>query len=135
MKDSVRIFTKNFIKFFIYIAVFAQIVSGTVYLVCNFNEFIIYPETEEMVHAARTLVFDEYIGFLYPLFSVFKYSKFVWCWILSYRSWSPVGSDVFCCILYDSTVFWKKKGLACGDICHECADVYADSIDGFAVRI
>lgn len=68
MKDSVRIFTGNFIKFFIYIAVFAQIVSGTVYLVCNFNEFIAYPETEEMVHAARTLIFDEYIGFLYPLF-------------------------------------------------------------------
>lgn len=68
MMDSVRIFTRNFIKFFIYIAVFAQIVSGTVYLVCNFNEFIVYPETEEMVHAARTLIFDEYIGFLYPLF-------------------------------------------------------------------
>ena len=68
MKDSIRDFTKNFIRFFIYIAVFAQIVSGTVYLVCNFSQLIVYPETEEMVHAARTLVFDEYIGFLYPLF-------------------------------------------------------------------
>ncbi len=68
MMDSIRGFTKNFIKFFIYIAVFAQIVSGTVYLVCNFSELIVYPETEEMVHAARSLVFDEYIGFLYPLF-------------------------------------------------------------------
>lgn len=68
MMDSVRVFTKNFIRYFIYIAVFAQIVSGTVYLVCNFSQYVIYPETEEMVHAARTLIFDEYIGFLYPLF-------------------------------------------------------------------
>lgn len=68
MMNSIRGFTKNFIKYFIYIAVFAQIVSGTVYLVCNFSSFVLYPETEEMLHAARTLVFDEYIGFLYPLF-------------------------------------------------------------------
>ncbi len=68
MMNSIRDFTKNFIKYFIYIAVFAQIVSGTVYLVCNFSSFVLYPETEEMLHAARTLVFDEYIGFLYPLF-------------------------------------------------------------------
>ena len=68
MMNSVRDFTKNFKKYLIYIAVLAQLVFGTVYLVCNFSEYIIYPETEEMVHAARTLVFDEYIGFLYPLF-------------------------------------------------------------------
>lgn len=68
MSDSIRDFSKNFIRYFVYIAVFAQIVSGTVYLVCNFSQLIVYPETEEMVHAARTLVFDEYIGFLYPLF-------------------------------------------------------------------
>ena len=68
MMNSVRDFIKNFKKYLIYIAVLAQLVFGTVYLVCNFSEYIIYPETEEMVHAARTLVFDEYIGFLYPLF-------------------------------------------------------------------
>lgn len=68
MMDSVRLFFRNLIKYFLYIAVFAQIVSGTVYLVCHFLDFIVYPETEEMVHAARGLLFDEYIGFLYPLF-------------------------------------------------------------------
>lgn len=61
-------FFRNLIKYFLYIAVFAQIVSGTVYLVCNFFEFFVYPETEEMVHTARGLLFDEYTGFLYPLF-------------------------------------------------------------------
>lgn len=68
MMNSVRDFAKSFKKYLIYIAVLAQLVFGTVYLVCNFSEYVIYPETEEMVHAARTLVFDEYIGFLYPLF-------------------------------------------------------------------
>jgi len=68
MMNSVRLFLKNFIKYFFYIAVFAQIVSGTVYLVCNFTEYIVYPETEEMIHIARGLVFDEYTGILYPLF-------------------------------------------------------------------
>lgn len=68
MMDSMRLFFRNFIKYFLYIAVFAQIVSGTVYLVCNFCDFFVYPETGEMVNAARTLIFDEYIGFLYPLF-------------------------------------------------------------------
>lgn len=68
MMDSVKTFFKNFIKYFLYIAVFAQIVSGTVYLVCNFTVFTAYPETEEMVNAARNLIIDEYIGFLYPLF-------------------------------------------------------------------
>lgn len=68
MMNSVRFFLKNFIKYIFYIAVFAQIVSGTVYLVCNFTEYIIYPETEEMVQLARGLLFDEYTGILYPLF-------------------------------------------------------------------
>ena len=68
MMDSVRLFLRNFIKYFLYIAVFAQIVTGTVYLVCNFAEYIVYPETEEMVHVARGLLFDEYTGVLYPLF-------------------------------------------------------------------
>lgn len=68
MMDSVRFFLRNFIKYFLYIAVFAQIVTGTVYLVCNFTEYIVYPETEEMVHVARGLLFDEYTGVLYPLF-------------------------------------------------------------------
>ena len=68
MMDYVRVFFRNFIKYFIYIAVFAQIVSGTVYLVCNFADYIIYPETEEMMHVARGLLFDEYTGVLYPLF-------------------------------------------------------------------
>ncbi len=68
MMNVGRKFFQNFIKYFLYIAVFAQIVSGTVYLVCNFTTFTLYPETEEMVHAARSLVIDEYIGFLYPLF-------------------------------------------------------------------
>ena len=68
MMDSVRLFLRNLIKYFLYIAVFAQIVSGTVYLVYNFFEFFVYPETEEMVHTARGLLFDEYTGFLYPLF-------------------------------------------------------------------
>ena len=62
MMDSVRLFLRNFIKYFLYIAVFAQIVTGTVYLVCNFAEYIVYPETEEMVHVARGLLFDEYTG-------------------------------------------------------------------------
>ena len=66
--DSVRLFFRNLIKYFLYIVVFAQIVSGTVYLVWNFSDFIVYPETKEMVNAARNLKFDEYIGFLYPLF-------------------------------------------------------------------
>lgn len=68
MMDSVRLFLRNLIKYFLYIAVFAQIVSGTVYLVCNFTEYIVYPETKEMVHAARGLLFDEYTGVLYPIF-------------------------------------------------------------------
>ena len=68
MMDSVRLFFRNLIKYFIYIAVFAQIVSGTVYLVCNFTDYIIYPETEDMMHTARGLLFDEYTGILYPLF-------------------------------------------------------------------
>lgn len=68
MTNSVKTFFQNFIKYFLYIAVFAQIVSGTVYLVCNFTVFTVYPETEEMVNAARNLIIDEYIGFLYPLF-------------------------------------------------------------------
>lgn len=68
MMDSVRFFLRNFIKYFLYIAVFAQIVTGTVYLVCNFTEYIVYPETEEMIHVARGLLFDEYTGVLYPLF-------------------------------------------------------------------
>lgn len=67
MMHSIRTFICNFIRYFLYVAVFAQIVSGTVYLVCNFAKYIVYPETEEMIHAARTLIFDEYIGFLYPL--------------------------------------------------------------------
>ena len=68
MMNSVRLFLRNLIKYFLYIAVFAQIVSGTVYLVCNFSEYIVYPETEEMIHVARGLLFDEYTGVLYPLF-------------------------------------------------------------------
>lgn len=68
MMNSIRSFFCNFIKYFIYIAVFAQIVSGTVYLVCNFSEYIVYPESQEMIHVARGLVFDEYTGVLYPLF-------------------------------------------------------------------
>ncbi len=68
MMDSVRLFLRNLIKYVLYIAVFAQIVSGTVYLVCNFTEYIVYPETKEMVHVARGLLFDEYTGVLYPLF-------------------------------------------------------------------
>ena len=68
MMDAVRLFLRNFIKYFFYIAVFAQIVTGTVYLVCNFTEYIVYPETEEMIHVARGLLFDEYTGVLYPLF-------------------------------------------------------------------
>ncbi len=68
MMDSVRLFLRNLIKYFLYIAVFAQVVSGTVYLVCNFTEYIVYPETKEMVHVARGLLFDEYTGVLYPLF-------------------------------------------------------------------
>ena len=68
MTNKMKAFSQNFIRYFFYIAVFAQIVSGTVYLVCNFADFIVYPETEEMVNAARNLIFDEYIGFLYPLF-------------------------------------------------------------------
>lgn len=67
MMDSIRNFCRNLIKYFIYIAVFAQIVSGTVYLVCNFANYVIYPETEEMMHVARGLLFDEYTGVLYPL--------------------------------------------------------------------
>ena len=76
MKDSIRDFTKNFIRFFIYIAVFAQIVSGTVYLVCNFSEYIVYPESQEMIHVARGLVFDEYTGVLYPLFIRYSPARF-----------------------------------------------------------
>lgn len=68
MMDSVRLFFRNFIKYFLYIAVFAQIVSGTVYLVCNFSDYIMGPETEEMLDVAGTLIFDEYVGVLYPLF-------------------------------------------------------------------
>lgn len=68
MMDSVRLFFRNLIKYFIYIAVFAQIVSGTVYLVCNFTDYICYPETEDILHVARGLLFDEYTGILYPLF-------------------------------------------------------------------
>ena len=68
MMNSVRLVLNNFIKYLFYIAVFAQIVSGTVYLVCNFTEYIVYPETEEMIHVARGLLFDEYTGILYPLF-------------------------------------------------------------------
>ena len=68
MVKSTGLFFRNLIKYFFYIAVFAQIVSGTVYLVCNFTDFVVYPETEEMVHVARGLLFDEYTGVLYPLF-------------------------------------------------------------------
>lgn len=68
MMDSVSLFFRNLIKYFLYIAVFAQIVSGTVYLVCNFAEYLVYPETEEMVNVAGELLFDEYTGVLYPLF-------------------------------------------------------------------
>ena len=68
MTNKMKAFSQNFIRYFFYLAVFAQVVSGTVYLVCNFADFIVYPETEEMVNAARNLIFDEYIGFLYPLF-------------------------------------------------------------------
>ncbi len=68
MMDSVRLFFRNFIKYFLYIAVFAQIVSGTVYLVCNFSDYIVAPETEELLEVAKTLVFDEYVSVLYPVF-------------------------------------------------------------------
>ena len=68
MNEVVRSFTKNFIKYFFYIAVFAQIVSGTVYLVCNFNGYTTYPETEAVLEAARAFLFDEYTGVLYPVF-------------------------------------------------------------------
>lgn len=65
---SARFFFDNFIKYLFNIAVFVQIALGTVYFVCNFTEYIIYPETEEMIHIARGLLFDEYTGILYPLF-------------------------------------------------------------------
>ena len=68
MMKSARFFFDNFIKYLFNIAVFAQIALGTVYFVCNFTEYIIYPETEEMIHIARGLLFDEYTGILYPLF-------------------------------------------------------------------
>ena len=68
MMKSARFFFNNFIKYLFNIAVFAQIALGTVYFVCNFTEYIIYPETEEMIHIARGLLFDEYTGILYPLF-------------------------------------------------------------------
>ena len=68
MMNSVRLFFKNFIKYLFYIAVFVQIVSGTVYLVCNFTKYIVYSETEEMIRVASELLFDEYTGVLYPSF-------------------------------------------------------------------
>lgn len=68
MMDSVRLFFRNFIKYFLYIAVFAQIVSGTVYLVCHFTDYVPAPETNELLDVAQTLVFDEYVSVLYPLF-------------------------------------------------------------------
>lgn len=68
MMDSIRLFFRNFIKYFLYIAVFAQIVSGTVYLVCNFSDYTVAPETEELLEVAKTLVFDEYVSVLYPVF-------------------------------------------------------------------
>lgn len=66
--DKIKKFFDNFIKCYLYIAVFTQIVIGTVYFVCHFFILTEYPETKELVQAARTMVFDEYIGFLYPLF-------------------------------------------------------------------
>ena len=68
MMNSIRLFFQNFIKYFLYIAVFAQIVSGTVYLVGNFSDYIMAPETEELLKIAKTPVFDEYVSVLYPLF-------------------------------------------------------------------
>ena len=68
MMNSVRLFFRNFIKYFLYIAVFAQLVSGTVYLICHFTECTSAPETQELLNVAETLVFDEYVSILYPLF-------------------------------------------------------------------
>lgn len=67
MTGKCKQFLSNFIKYFLFIAVFTQIVVGTVYFACHFCVFKEYPETKELVQAAETLVFDEYIGFLYPL--------------------------------------------------------------------
>lgn len=66
-KTELKGFFKNFIKHFFCIALFIQFLCGCTYFFCHFLSFTEYPETAELLHAARRLVFDEYIGFLYPL--------------------------------------------------------------------
>lgn len=68
MKKLIQDFFGNFIKYLLYTAVTMQILCAVVYLAGNWNVYVPYPETKEMIQAARTLIVDEYTGFLYPLF-------------------------------------------------------------------
>ena len=97
----------NLIKKCMLILVAIQVVLGGMWLVCNLNHVPDFQETRDMLKASETLVFDEYMGVLYPvvlrLFSVFGDAFYVPVYALQVviAGWSyyclvrSVAGDVF----------------------------------------
>lgn len=59
---------QNFIKYFVMLLLFLEIILGIYWVVTNIGNLILYPETVDLIDAAKTGVLDEYTGVFYPHF-------------------------------------------------------------------
>lgn len=84
----------NLIKKVMLVLAGIQVVLGGIWIVCNLTYIPDFQETRDMLKASETLVFDEYMGVLYPLilrlFSVFGTGFYVPMYILqlTVAAWS-----------------------------------------------